>query len=383
MRELEKLYHENHEAMVDWLRQEAKPVEDYKKFIPFSSIDIRNAGFKLVPVDSNLFPSGFNNFSEASLDWAKERFRNYIKLYYPAAKKILLYPEQFTRNNKYLSNLEALCRIMQNAGIEVTILLHPEIFEELSFANKVSSDAVNINQYDLIILNNDLTTGIPDFLQDVKIPIMPDLMLGWHHRSKYQHFELYDSLIKKIALKFGFDDWLLNAEYDICQNVNFKSKTNLDSLAIIVENVIAKIRLKYAEYGIKQEPYVFVKANKGTFGLGVMIAKSAEDILHINKKSRNSMHSIKYGVVNDTIIIQEGVPTIETIEKAPAENLIYSIGGEPIGMFTRYNSYCDIYNSLNAPGMGFTKSVTVSKDNLSYLLSIISYIANLLEYSHL
>ena len=29
----------------------------------YSSVDVRNAGFKLAPVDTNLFPGGFNNLT--------------------------------------------------------------------------------------------------------------------------------------------------------------------------------------------------------------------------------------------------------------------------------------------------------------------------------
>jgi glutamate--cysteine ligase len=33
----------------------------------FGSVDLRNAGFKLAPVDTNLFPGGFNNLNPAFL----------------------------------------------------------------------------------------------------------------------------------------------------------------------------------------------------------------------------------------------------------------------------------------------------------------------------
>ena len=32
----------------------------------YASVDLRNAGFKLAPVDTNLFPGGFNNFHNSS-----------------------------------------------------------------------------------------------------------------------------------------------------------------------------------------------------------------------------------------------------------------------------------------------------------------------------
>ena len=31
----------------------------------YTSVDLRNAGFKLAPVDTNLFPAGFNNLNPA------------------------------------------------------------------------------------------------------------------------------------------------------------------------------------------------------------------------------------------------------------------------------------------------------------------------------
>ena len=31
----------------------------------YGSVDLRNAGFKLAPVDTNLFPAGFNNLNQA------------------------------------------------------------------------------------------------------------------------------------------------------------------------------------------------------------------------------------------------------------------------------------------------------------------------------
>lgn len=36
----------------------------------YGSVDLRNAGFKLAPVDTNLFPGGFNNLSEPMLPLA-------------------------------------------------------------------------------------------------------------------------------------------------------------------------------------------------------------------------------------------------------------------------------------------------------------------------
>ncbi|HHB92201.1 MAG TPA: glutamate--cysteine ligase, partial [Thioploca sp.] len=42
-----------------WLRNQWQNIQ-----IPFyASVDLRNAGFKLAPIDTNLFPAGFNNLN--------------------------------------------------------------------------------------------------------------------------------------------------------------------------------------------------------------------------------------------------------------------------------------------------------------------------------
>jgi glutamate--cysteine ligase len=52
-----------------WLRLE------WQEHTPpfYCSVDLRNAGFKLAPVDTNLFPGGFNNLSDSTLPLACRR----------------------------------------------------------------------------------------------------------------------------------------------------------------------------------------------------------------------------------------------------------------------------------------------------------------------
>ena len=46
-------------AIEHWFRSQWK-----KNTVPFyCSVDLRNSGFKLAPVDTNLFPGGFNNLN--------------------------------------------------------------------------------------------------------------------------------------------------------------------------------------------------------------------------------------------------------------------------------------------------------------------------------
>ncbi len=87
----------------------------------YGSVDLRNAGFKLAPVDMNLFPGGFNNLSEEMLPCAVQAAQSAIERLCPDARNLLLVPERHTRNQFYLTNVARLVRILRQTGLEVRI----------------------------------------------------------------------------------------------------------------------------------------------------------------------------------------------------------------------------------------------------------------------
>jgi len=58
----------------------------------YCSVDLRNAGFKLAPVDTNLFPGGFNNLPQEVLPLAVQAAMASIEKYCPDAKNLLVIP---------------------------------------------------------------------------------------------------------------------------------------------------------------------------------------------------------------------------------------------------------------------------------------------------
>jgi glutamate--cysteine ligase len=94
----------------------------------YTSVDIRNAGFKLAPVDTNLFPGGWNNLTPEMLPLAVQAAMAAIEKICPEARNLLIIPENHTRNSYYLSNLVQLQRIFNMAGLNVRIgSVSPEI----------------------------------------------------------------------------------------------------------------------------------------------------------------------------------------------------------------------------------------------------------------
>ena len=117
--------------------------------------------------------------------------------------------------------------------------------------------------------------------------------------------------------------------------------------------LLAKIKAKYVEYEIKRDPFVIVKADAGTYGMGIMTVYDAADVKGLNRKQRNKMSVIKEGVQVSDVIIQEGVHTFETIDEGVAEPVVYMIDRYVVGGFYRVNTSRGRDENLNAPGMHF------------------------------
>jgi glutamate--cysteine ligase len=332
----------------------------------YSSVDVRHAGFKIAPVDTNLFPAGFNHLSAAARLRAAERVKARIARCAPTTR-VLVIPENHTRNQGYIDNLAALRDVLTLAGLDVafgSLAATDAPVEVTTSAGVVIRQMPILHQGNmlstadgftpqLVLLNNDLTSGFPELLRGVSQPILPRPNLGWYRRRKSGHFAAYAALVGDFARSFDLDPWLLSAEFHQCGQVNFGEKQGLDCVALGVEKVLYKIRAHYARYGIADEPYVYVKSDSGTYGMGIMTVRSGDEVLEINKKARNKMNVIKEGVQSTQVIIQEGVPTADVIDGAPAEPMVYLIDGHAVGGAFRVNDQRDAMNNLNAAGMRF------------------------------
>src|SRR5258708_26099486 len=97
--------------------------------VPFyCSVDLRNSGFKLAPVDTNLFPGGFNNLNPEFLPLCVHAAMAAVQKICPDKQRFLLIPENHTRNLFYLTNVAAIQKILISAGLQVRVgSLLPEI----------------------------------------------------------------------------------------------------------------------------------------------------------------------------------------------------------------------------------------------------------------
>jgi len=334
----------------------------------YCSVDLRNAGFKLAPVDTNLFPGGFNNLSPDVLPLAVQAAMAAIDKICPDARNLLLIPENHTRNAFYLQNVARLSAILRQTGLNVRLgSLSPEIKEptpiELPDGQVLTLEPLERNGRRLglknfdpcaILLNNDLSSGLPEQLQDLNEQfLLPPLHAGWAVRRKSKHFAAYDDVAKKFAKMMDIDPWMVNPYFGVCGQINFHERTGEECLADNVEVLLAKIRKKYREYGIKETPFVIVKADAGTYGMGIMTVKDASEVKNLNRKARNKMSVVKEGLEVTEVMIQEGVYTFETVNEGVAEPVVYMVDRYVVGGFYRVHAGRGKDENLNAPGMQF------------------------------
>jgi glutamate--cysteine ligase len=362
--ELEQRILDSTPAIERWFRLEW--MEHTPPF--YSSVDIRNAGFKLAPVDTNLYPGGWNNLTPEMLPLAVQAAMAAIEKICPEARNLLVVPENHTRNTFYLANVLQLKRIFHQAGLNVRLgSLNPEIKEpttltlpngeEITLEPLIRGQRrLGLKDFDpcTILLNNDLSAGIPGILEDIHEQyLLPPLHAGWSVRRKSQHFQAYEEVSKRFGKLLGIDPWLINPMFAKCGEVNFAEGTGMDCLTSNVDALLAKIKRKYKEYGINEKPFVVVKADNGTYGMGIMTVRDTKDLEALNRKSKNKMSVIKDGRTVSDVIIQEGVLTNERINEAVAEPVVYMMDRYVVGGFYRIHAERGVDENLNAPGASF------------------------------
>ena len=355
--------------------------EKVKELPLYSSVDIRDAGFKMAVIDTNRFPAGFNNLCEHGLSDSIKLIRQAIEKRVPNCKNILIVSEEHTRNTWYLENVRILEEIIKKAGFNVRIATflttQPNFCDQGPYIDlKTATDELvrlhcfrttlkdieeKRQSFDLIILNNDLTSGIPDILLKAKTPIYPSVQAGWHSRLKSHHFSHTQDLIKEFGRILDLDPWFFSCLYTVLDQVDINNPQDQERLKESATDLFKRIQEKYQQHDIQEKPYIIIKSDSGTYGMGVLPIESPEDILNLNRKNRNRLAVGKNSQTIDRYLLQEGVPTIYNIDHQMSEVCIYQIENNLLGGFYRSHPEKTDRENLNSQGMVFKKMCPHSK----------------------
>lgn len=361
--ELTSLLESKRQEITDWMN--AKRLE-----VPlpiYGSVDIRDSGWKIGVVDANHFPAGFNNVAEEDKPLLASLLKNHITREYNECYWVHLYPESHTRNQGYIENLSTLQELLILAGFKCTVgspalaeigslagLSKPLKLNEVEerMVDEVDTLFVDGEQPDLILLNNDLTTGIVGGLGNQIVS--PPASMGWHRRRKSQHYEVLQAYIDEISELIGIEPWHLMPDWFVSKDKCLDKEACRIELSAEVDAFLDKIQSKYDEIGIEREPVVFIKNDRGTYGLGIMAVKSGSELLKLSNRKMNKLMYSKGGADVENFLIQEGIPTsLNTESGAPVEPVVYLIDGQAASWFYRVNPSKSDIDNLNSPSARF------------------------------
>ena len=355
----------------------------------YTSIDLRDSGTRLVAVDVNLFPAGFNNLSASSIERAVKEFKNFLvtKLPQKTTWKLGLVPESHTNNEGYLYHLLTLKNLLEKAGAELRLAWSgmpiPKPWEIKFNQNSLLYHPLSsvVDWSDAIILNHDLSGGPLEALKDYQKPIFPNPELGWYKRRKSEHFDIALKVLKNISAKvpeLDIHDFM--ADSKAVSNLDFSKKEDVERLMAEASDFLEKIKQKKSSLEKNERPFVYIKNDSGTYGLGIWSFSTLDELRDATKALQKIFARGKQGTQVRRVILQEGISTrlvVSEGDHVEFEPVVYSVNGNKIGSFFRYSySKGDALgeSNLNRPGSWFEESSRYPEDH-DQMRSLYTFVA--------
>ena len=303
----------------------------------YTSVDLRNAGFKLAPVDTSLFPHGWHHLAPEMLPLAVQAAMAAIEKICPEARNLLIVPENHLQGASDLADLAQLQRIFNLAGLNVRVgSIDPEFKKtvrhtlpdgqsvEIEPALRIRS-RVGLKNFDpcTILLNNELADGAPGILEDLyEQYLLPPLQAGWTVRRRSRHYQCYEEVGKRFGKMLGIDHWLIHPISNSAEAGKPKGK-RLEPLRAAIDLTLSKVRRKYKEYGIGEKPFVVIKADDAGDEAGVALLRDVKELDALQDRGALAQ--------SGHWLVQEGVLTQERVHDAVAEPVVYTMDRYVVG----------------------------------------------------
>ncbi len=367
MKELIHKHLVQHKNKLDkWLLEKSQGLD----FPIYTSVDIRDGGVKLASVDANIFPGGFNNICDVDIQSDQALIKKYLLSHYKRSElKILLLAEEHTSNKYYWENIKTLSDLLVSAGCDVRVGV-PKDFEgvfpvttpknatiSVYSARRKGNTVVTSDGFtpELVVSNNDFSNPYSDWIQGLEVPMNPSRELGWFRRKKSDHFLFYNKLATEFSNIIDVNPWTFTVKTELAQ-VDFSDSATVEALAQQTQKFIDGLSEEYKSTNRGCcDPVVFIKNNRGTYGMGILSVRSGEELLDLSAKERKKMGYSKGGENVQEVIIQEGIPTQISSDGVTAEPVIYLIGQDLAGGFMRTHKDKGPTENLNSPGAVFKR----------------------------
>lgn len=338
----------------------------------YAAVDLRNAGFKLAPVDTDLFPTGWSHLSAPMLPLAVQAAMAAIEKICPEARNLLIVPANGTPNSFYLDDLAQLVRVFNLAGLNVRLgSIDPALKAAVSHTRHDGSSLLiepvqrserrlGLKHFDpcTILLNNDLRAGTPGILEELfEQYLLPPLQAGWSMRRKHLHSRCYEEVTRRLGKLIGIDPWLVHPLFDACAGVDLTSAAGVDAVLQATEAQLIRVKRKYKEYGIKEKAFIVIKADHASHPLGIARVRDGHDLdrlrAQLSALGQAQQANPRAAHPTNDFLIQEGVLTQERVNDAVAEPVVYTMDRYVVGGFYRVHAQRGPDEALNAPGSSF------------------------------
>lgn len=343
MEELQKRILDSMPAIERWFRLEW--MEHTPLF--YSAVDIRNAGYKLSPVDLDLYPGQWHRLTADMVPLAVQAAMAGIEKICPEARNLMLIPDHRIHESEYQHSLAQLLRIFHMAGFNVRVgSIDPNLTETRDIAIAQGAgftiepvlregQRLQLKHFDpcTLLLNHDLGQGIPGILEDlVGQYLLPPLHGAWATRQRGDFGVAYEDLAKRFGKLLGVDPWLISPMCHTTDVLDVNVAGERQQLADQVDELLQKIKRKYRDYSIDDTPVVVVKANQGRDATGLFSVSDARQIqADAVAKSSPGLSSARDG----RWLLQEGVDTHTDAMGISDDPVVYMIDRYVVGGFYR------------------------------------------------
>ncbi len=379
---------------------------DANKNLPlYSSVNIRDGGFKVASMETNLFLAGFHTLCEHGIEEAVKHIKDAIQIRFPGCTRILVITEEQTRNKWYLENIRVLGNILAQAGYDVTLAtflytIQTPTEETVNFTEFKTATNQNVRihslqfllnqikkekiQFDLIVVNNDLIGGTTPVFSEIHVPTYPSLKSNWHSRLKSDHFKHTRGFIHEFAQLIGCDPWRFSCYTDVVDNVNLVRDSDRSRMMDAASDLLRKIQTKYLEHKIQAKPFIHIRSDSGTSGIGVVSIGEPTEVSKLNRRGVTQFFKRRDTLVSDRYLLLEGIPNLLTSQRDVSEAIIYQISNNFVGGFYRSHGteqnlatmenhvqqICPLKENNPACGVNYD-------NNILYLYRILSRIAGI------
>jgi len=324
----------------------------------YTAVDIRNAGFKVAPVDTNLYPAGWHNLAEDVMPLAVQAAQAAVEKICPEARNLLIVPENGSPGNFYLAGLVRLQQIFRMAGLNVRFgSIDPALKQSTPYSLSTGASVtfeplqrigpagrrLGLKHFDpcTILLNNNLAAGVPGILEELNEQyLLPPLQASWPVRRMSRHYQCHEEICKRFGKLLGIDPWLIHPLSAPCGEIDPRTSEGAAALREQTSGLLSKIRRKYKEYNLHDKPFVIIKARGHLLHLAVVHDIKELDALlaHLPKGKEETQKNGKSAfntVPPYEFLVQEGVLTCERIRQEEAEPAVYTIDRYVVGGYYR------------------------------------------------